>query len=121
MSQKILLVEDNFLVRKSMRDVIEILLTCEVFESENGKIALEMIQGGFRPNIIISDVEMPIMDGLEFLSEIKQKRGIDIPIIIMSGNGNFQNQAIKDGATAFLIKPLDMDALLAMIEKYARP
>lgn len=124
MSQRILLVEDDFFVRSSVKALLEDP-TCQVIEAENGEVALEMIQGGLNPNIIVSDVEMPKMTGFGLLAAIKS---YNIPVIIMSGrsrdkntNFDFETYAINNGAAAFMYKPPDPEALFKMIEKYARP
>lgn len=114
----ILVIDDNDLIRRSLQDFFQNSINCNIICAINGKEALHMIQGGLRPNIIISDIEMPEMNGLELLTSIKP---FNIPVIVMSGKNHFENQAIINGATAFLLKPLDFDVLLAMIKKYARP
>ncbi len=69
-------------------------------------------------SLIITDVKMPKMDGLQFLSEIR-KRGIFTPVIVITGYGNVQDavQAMKLGAVDYLMKPFSMDSLKSIVSR----
>ncbi|WP_054023393.1 response regulator [Bacillus sp. FJAT-28004] len=85
--------------------------------ARNGKEALSKL-AELKPDIILTDVRMPIMDGLEFGRRAKQ---IDknVKIIFLSGHNEFQyiKAALNIEATGYLLKPIDMEELLALIEK----
>lgn len=85
--------------------------------ARNGKEALAKL-AELKPDIILTDVRMPIMDGLEFGRRAKQ---IDknIKIIYLSGHNEFQyiKAALNIEATGYLLKPIDMEELLALLEK----
>ncbi|MCL6459193.1 MAG: response regulator, partial [Gorillibacterium sp.] len=85
--------------------------------ARNGKEALSKLSE-LKPDIILTDVRMPIMDGLEFGRRAKQ---IDknVKIIYLSGHNEFQyiKAALNIEATGYLLKPIDMEELLALLEK----
>ncbi len=108
---KILVVDDEYLIRQRI-----INLVCwneygmEVAgEAEDGEQALDIIPE-IRPQIIIVDINMPIMDGLE-LSRIVKQRYPEIKIIILSGYSEFDyaKQAIDAGVLNYIIKPIDAE------------
>lgn len=84
----------------------------------NAKAALEIVQNE-APDLIVSDVAMPEMDGYEFCRSIKEDGSIcHIPVILVTAKTTMQNQieGLKKGADAYVTKPFDPDYLLAMIE-----
>lgn len=114
---KILLVEDDFIVRKGIilsldweKEGMEI---CG--EAANGEQGIKMAEK-YNPDIIITDIRMPIMDGLEFSRKIKQLDP-EMEIIILSGYDDFEyaRQAIGIGVYEYLLKPIDADELLKSV------
>ena len=81
-------------------------------EAPDGEMALPMIEK-LHPDIVITDIKMPFMDGLE-LSDILKKKMPKIQIIILSGYGEFDyaKEAIKIGVTDYLTKPVTGEQLL---------
>lgn len=115
---KVLIVDDEFLVIKGIQTLIERTnLGMEIVQADNGVIALEKVRNE-RPDIIITDVRMPIMDGLEFCSELK-KLDSDVKIIIISGyeDFNYAKKAISLGAMDYVLKPIDQDRLHELLQK----
>lgn len=115
---KILIVDDERNIRNAIHDA----LTDEKHEvdvAENGKRALEMVRQKSY-DIIYSDIKMPEMDGLEFLSALKSLSNeeeidsIDSSVIMITGHGDVESavQAFKLGAYDFLQKPLDLTRIL---------
>ena len=76
-------------------------------EAKNGKDALEIAES-LEPDIILVDINMPIMDGLEFVHELK-KRGSDSKIVILTGHSEFQyaKEAVKLGVYNYILKPIN--------------
>ncbi len=115
MSNRILVVDDEASIRQSLYDV----LTMEDYEvvlaqhAEDGLSKLE--QNSF--DLIISDIKMPKMDGLEFLQLLRQRQP-KIPVLMISGHGNADTEAQAKalGAYAFLSKPIDLMQLLSQVE-----
>jgi CheY-like chemotaxis protein len=82
--------------------------------SESGFAALDMLSGGIRPELIVilSDINMPGMDGLALLGEIK-RRWPELPVMMVTAYGDDERrrQAVERGATKFIAKPVDFDLL----------
>ena len=116
-----MLVMTNILViddEKSIRNTLKEILEYEKFKvvlAEHGAEGLELYKkGGF--DIVLCDIKMPEMDGLEVLEKIFEEEG-DAQVIMISGHGNIDNavEAIKKGAYDFIEKPLDLNRLLITI------
>lgn len=114
----ILLVDDEYLVIKGIRIILE--KTClpvgEIREAENGEDAMEHIREKV-PDIIITDIKMPVVDGLELCKKI-YKKCPNTSIIIISGYDDFKyaQEAIKYGVRQYLLKPVQKIQLLNAIE-----
>ncbi len=114
--KKILVAEDN--------DSNYILMTYilrryyEFDRAKNGKEAVELIDnGGY--DLVLMDIKMPIMDGLEATAEIKEKHP-DFPVIALTANAfdSDRQLAMKAGCDDFLSKPVSSEKCLATIEKF---
>ncbi|MCG8599186.1 MAG: response regulator [Verrucomicrobiales bacterium] len=87
-----------------------------VVEATNGVEALEMLrEGGVCPDLIVTDVEMPVMDGITMVEQIRylDSKVADVPIITASGNADeeMQRDALAVGSDVFLTKPFDLREL----------
>ncbi|MES2381647.1 MAG: response regulator transcription factor [Bacteroidota bacterium] len=94
-----------------------------VVSKSNGKVALEWMQQGQLPDIIIADVNMPDMNGLEFIAQIRASGFFrDIPLIMLSGNEGTADKikCLKAGADDYLVKPFNPEELEARIENILR-
>lgn len=117
---KILLVEDDI----SLNDSIKVFLTKKgynVFASYSSKYALKELEQ-YQVDIIITDLMMPGIDGIEFIKQIRNA-GIDVPIIIISAKDQFldKREGILSGADDYLVKPLDLNELeLKIISLFRR-
>ena len=114
MSNRVLIVDDEDSVRKSF----EKLLAYEkytTFSAADGESALEIV-GSELVDLVLLDIKMPGMDGLEVLQKMKDIRS-DIPVVIISGHGTIATavEATKLGAFDFLEKPIDLDRLLLTV------
>jgi len=90
----------------------------KVIEAENGRVGLEIIAAN-QPDLILVDLRMPEVDGLEVLKET-QKRWPEIPVIVVSGTGEITDviEALRLGAWDYILKPIeDMSILIHTIEK----
>jgi two-component system cell cycle sensor histidine kinase/response regulator CckA len=116
---KILVVDDNADDRKVLRYIIEAHAHA-VVEAANGQEALEAA-AAVRPDLIISDALMPVMDGFQFLRSIKQDRELStIPFIFYSATyrgGQDAQLAISLGAAGFIIKPREAAELWEEVEQ----
>ena len=114
---KILIIDDERAIRNTLKDILD-FEGYEVEVVENGKIGLERATSGAF-DLIYSDVKMPEMDGIEFLTAYRQALDADpdrlpAPVVMISGHGNIETavDALKKGAFDFIEKPLDLNRLL---------
>jgi len=111
---KVMIVDDEFYFREALKISIPWnemgLEICG--EAKNGKDALEKVEI-FNPDIIIADINMSIMDGLEFIKRIKEKE-INSKIIIITGYSEFEyaRQAVQLGVYNYLLKPVNEEELV---------
>ena len=109
-SPVILMIDDEALIRESVVAFLEDN-GFEVLEAENGEQGLEVFKE-YHPDIILCDLHMPMMGGLDLLSQLRQEE-VDIPFIVVSGAGvvNDAIEALRLGAWDYILKPItDMGA-----------
>ena len=117
MSVSILVVDDEpdvaDLIRQRFRHEVRQGLYVLHF-ADSGEAALTMLAEGIRPELIVilSDINMPGMDGLELLGEIKQRRP-DVPVMMVTAYGDDERRriAVERGAAKFIAKPVDFEFL----------
>ncbi len=114
MSQhKILIIDDERSIRRTLRDILE-YEKYEVDDAEDGLQGLEKIESE-EYNLILCDIKMPKMDGMEVLE--KALEITDAPIVMISGHGNIETavDSLKKGAYDYIAKPLDLNRLLVTV------
>ena len=114
--QTILVVEDNADLRKFLYSILS--PTYNVLLSENGKAGLVMARKE-TPDFILTDVTMPVMDGLSMIHEIKQDTTLNnIPVMILSAKASVEDQqrGFDEGVDAYITKPFSTPYLLGRIE-----
>lgn len=116
--RKLLLVDDKEVNRLVAKAVLE-TLGFVVAEAENGAAALAMLES-FQPDLIITDIVMPVMNGYEFTQQVRQSYSQEVTIIASSASVSLSDQslALAVGCNDFLPKPLDLDQLLLKLPKY---
>lgn len=108
---KILIIDDEKAIRRSIREILE-FEKYEIEEAEDGMQGLDMaLKNSY--DIILSDIKMPKLDGIELLQKLIDA-GCESALIIMSGHGNIETavDAVKRGAYDYLAKPIDLNRLL---------
>lgn len=117
MAKKILLVDDAAFMRKMIKDTLSKNGYTELFEAVDGADAVEKFNE-IGPDLVIMDITMPNMDGLEALKTIKAAHP-DANIVMCSAMGQeaMVIEAIKSGAKDFIVKPFKPDRILATAEK----
>ena len=111
---KILVIDDEKAIRNTLKEILE-FESHTVDLAEDGAAGVEMFaNGGY--DIVLCDIKMPQMDGIEVLDKL-QEQSNDTPVIMISGHGNIDTavEAIKKGAYDFIEKPLDLNRLLITI------
>lgn len=114
---RILVVEDEIRIRKGMANLIENHTVHTVIgEAQNGKEGMEMALL-YAPDLIITDIRMPEMDGLEMMKRLREKGG-EWHFVILSGYSEFEyaQKAIQYGADDYLIKPLAPDDVVELLD-----
>ncbi len=110
---RILIIDDEKSIRNVLREILE-YENYEVDEAENGLLALDMARQASY-DIVLCDIKMPRMDGLEVLEQIKAFS--DAQVIMISGHGTIETavEAIRKGAYDYIAKPLDMNRTMITI------
>ena len=116
-SPKILIVDDNYLMRTLLRGILRSEDYPTVSEARNGIVALDSIAKD-KPDIVFLDVIMPEMDGIETLQNIKE-RYPDIAVIMITGNPSKENveESIQSGASGFIVKPFNSAKVLNTLDR----
>jgi DNA-binding NtrC family response regulator len=111
---KILVIDDEKAIRRSIKEILE-FEKHKVDEAEEGVMALNMALKN-EYDIILSDIKMPKLDGIELLQKLIENN-VQSAIIIMSGHGNIETavDAVKRGAYDYLAKPIDLNRLLVCV------
>ncbi len=119
MPKNIMIIDDSFTTRK----MLSFLLKGEGFNvilAENGIDALEKLSFS-DIDIIITDLNMPQMDGLEFINSLKKNPDYkDIPVIMLTteSNDSDKQKGFEAGASSYLIKPVPQDVLIKEVKKF---
>ncbi len=117
MSKKILLIDDEKEIVHIMKKKIQ-NAGYEVHVSYNGEEGLQAAQE-LHPHLILTDVAMPVMDGLMFYNELKHRQDIQhIPVIVATAYGTTEDKFRALGAKDFLVKPFDMKLLLDKVGSF---
>ena len=111
---KILVIDDERSIRNTLKDILE-YEKYEVDLAEDGSKAIEKVKAA-EFDIILCDIKMPGMDGIEVLAQLNELTP-DTPVVMISGHGNIDTavESIKKGAFDFIEKPLDLNRLLITI------
>lgn len=118
---KVLLIEDNLIEIMKMKRTISLLkLEHTIHEAKNGEEALEILEDKSKfPDVILLDLNMPKMSGIEFLTIIKDSEEFrHIPIVILTTSDNQKDllKCYKIGISGYVLKPLKYDDYVKKIE-----
>ncbi len=121
MPYKVFFVEDEIVTREGIRDNVDWKGHGFEFSGEapDGEMALPLLET-IRPDVLITDIKMPFMDGLQ-LAKIIRERMPGVKVIILSGHDEFEyaQQAIQLGVTEYLLKPVTTQDLHHTLYKIA--
>lgn len=120
-TKKVLIAEDSSVIQNLTKKILQIE-NYEISTVKNGEQVIEMLQKEDF-DIILMDINMPKMDGLECAKNIRaltDEKKSKVPIVAITGNA--RNMTLEEfranGINEFLPKPLDFDGLVAMVKKY---
>jgi len=122
MSLRVLAVDDS----RTMRNLISAALERAGFQvdlAEDGEDGLESLRG-FQPDVIITDINMPRLDGFGFIEAVrKSENGFVVPILVLTteSSPDLKARARAAGATGWIVKPFDEEKLVTAIERVATP
>ena len=116
MPEKILVVDDEEIIRESLSYILR-KEKYEVEEAANGKIAFEMLKESSY-DLVITDLEMPEMKGIELLDELR-KINLQTNTIVITAYGSMETAiaALRSGASDYILKPVEFDELLIKVKK----
>lgn len=116
---KILAVDDDFINLKLISSMLKKNPHVElIVEATNGLDAINLLQNQNDIDLILLDIKMPVMDGIEFLTNLQPMRQFkDIPVIVLTTDETRKNEAFDKGAFDFLVKPIREVDLSAKIAK----
>ena len=125
---RILLVEDNLEdVAVTKRVLKHNKLDRRLIIATSGKVALDALQNKTKedlPQLILLDINLPDISGIDLLTHIKKDRSLDtIPVVILTGSNEDQDiqKSYDLGASSYLVKPISNDALMLVVEKLFYP
>jgi two-component system response regulator YesN len=119
MNGSLLIVEDQTFFRKGLRKMIEdhAIGWTVVGEAANGREALEVIERQ-KPDLVITDIRLPGMNGIELAEHIYQNRlGIDLIVLTGYEDFSYAQAALRNGAIDFLLKPCNEETLIGVLHK----
>jgi CheY-like chemotaxis protein len=117
----VLVVEDNEVLLENIREIFEYqdVMAIDIFTAENGARALEVLNGLSTPlDLILSDIRMPVMDGIAFLAAVRDNpRWQNVPFIFLSAESEQIeiDRGLKLGATDYIPKPYTVDGLIERV------
>ncbi len=119
MSLKTLIVDDEPVARKILRDELELIPNVEIVgEADNGSAALDSI-ARYQPDLVLLDLQMPVMGGFEVVRNLSS--GTHMPVIIVvTAYDKFALQAFEAGAIDYLLKPIRHERLVHAVERASR-
>lgn len=107
-NKQILIADDSATMRQLLKMIITKHLTCDVTESPDGLAALEQFRAGAY-DLVMTDINMPRLDGLGLIKSLRQEEGSSVPIIVLTTKGgeDDRDRGLALGANAYLTKPVN--------------
>lgn len=121
MPLKVLVVDDDFINRKLLQTLLKKNpMVSDIIEAENGSDALDKIKKDPSMDIILLDIMMPIVDGIEFLKIFRSDMAnAHIPVIVLSTDDTRKTEVFNNGANDFIRKPVKEDALSEALTQWS--
>jgi len=119
MAKKILIVDDSPTILMSMQNILE-RVGHAVTKAASAEEAVLVLKGGLKPDLVITDFHMGAMNGIELVREVRKMAGLQfIPVLLVTTESQQEKRtdAKAAGATGWLVKPVQPDALLQVIKQ----
>jgi two-component system, chemotaxis family, chemotaxis protein CheY len=119
MALTILVVDDSALIVRSVTTILE-LNGYKTESADDGETALAMLKAGLKPNLMITDINMPIMNGVELIKQTRMLPSFRfMPILVMTTESQqtLRDEAKSLGATGWVVKPVGGELLITIIKK----
>lgn len=121
MALKVLIVDDDFINRKLLQTLLKKNTdVIDIQEAENGSDALDKLKKDSSINLVLLDIMMPIVDGVEFLKIFRSDMANShIPVIVLSTDDTRKTEVFDNGANDFLRKPIKEDDLFSKMAQWS--
>ncbi len=119
MLKKVLVVDDSMLIHQMYKMAL-MRYRCALLQAKNGQAGLDLLAQHPDIDLVLLDINMPVMGGLEFLKKVKERPEYShIPVVIQSTEGKEEDtkRGMEMGAAGYVTKPIQTAALHALIEK----
>jgi two-component system chemotaxis response regulator CheY len=119
MAMTILVVDDSVTMLLSLKTTLA-MHGFQVETANQGQAALDRLKSGLKPNLILTDINMPIMGGMELIGKVRAMPGFKfIPILTLTteSEASKRDEGKRLGATGWLVKPIAGDDLIKVIKK----
>lgn len=119
MAKTILVVDDSVTMVLSLKTTLT-MNGFEVQTAGNGQEALDKLNSGLKPNLILTDINMPVMGGMELIGQVRSLPGLKfVPILTLTTESETskRDEGKRAGATGWLVKPVSGNDLVAVIRK----
>jgi two-component system chemotaxis response regulator CheY len=119
MAKKILIVDDSPTILMSMQGILE-RAGHSVSKAASAEEAITLLQGGLKPDLVITDLHMGAMNGIELVRQVRRMAGLQfVPVLLVTTESQQEKRvdAKAAGATGWLVKPVQSDALLQVIKQ----
>ena len=116
----VLVVDDNLDMREAIRDALSVE-GYETEEATDGQTALHYLSAHPPPALILLDWNMAPMNGPQFMAEFTKLPALSaIPVVLITADAKITTKASSNGFAGYLKKPIDLDALFAIVSRYCR-
>jgi two-component system chemotaxis response regulator CheY len=117
---RILIVDDSSVMHAYHRQVLSALPDCRLSFARHGKEALAKLEVEGRPDVIVLDINMPVMDGLEFLARLRALPLERVPVIIVSTEGREDDlrRGLEAGGDGYVRKPFKPKELQDLVRRF---